>query len=158
MSKHIRITIFVLLHKRRVCETYVEPKQILVYIYKMYKDLIWTELFCDELSFPNSCCISSEMSKILFTQYFSPSRTNYKCVTPLSFHQNNNYSHIYWIITFKIRLTNQVAKQPGPFSLTIQPRKQKDLGTRLELAFQFTYSSMTMGLTTPTPSPPVVHR
>jgi hypothetical protein len=27
------------------------------------KDLIWTKLFCDVLSFPNSCCISSEMSK-----------------------------------------------------------------------------------------------
>jgi hypothetical protein len=33
----------------------------------------------------------------LITQYFSPSRTNYKFVTALSFHQNNNYSHIYWI-------------------------------------------------------------
>jgi hypothetical protein len=69
---------------------------------KMYKDIIWTKLFYDVLSFPNSCCISSEMSKILFAQYFSPSRTNYKFVTPLSFHQNNHYTHIYWIITFKI--------------------------------------------------------
>jgi hypothetical protein len=80
---------------------------------------------------PNSCCISSEMSKILFTKYFGPSRTNYKFVTPLSFHQNNNYSHIYWIKS----LTNQVTKtdqpKPGPFSLTIQPRKKKALGTSL---------------------------
>ena len=34
-------------------------------LYKMYKDLIRSKLFCDVLSFPNSCCISSEMSKIL---------------------------------------------------------------------------------------------
>jgi hypothetical protein len=100
----------------------------------MYKDLIWTKLFCDVLSFPNSCCILSEMSKILFARYFSPSRTNYKFVTPLSIHQNNNYSHIYWIITFKI-IDQSSCKtdqpKPGPFSLTIQPRKQKALGTRL---------------------------
>jgi hypothetical protein len=100
----------------------------------MYKDLIWTELFCDVLPFPNSRCISSEMSKILFTKYFSPSRTNYKFVTPLSFHQNNNYSRIYWIITFTI-IDQSGCKtdhpKPGPFSLTIQPRKQKALGTRL---------------------------
>jgi hypothetical protein len=125
------------MYKRRTWEMYGWTEAN-TRLYKMYKDLIWTELFCDVLTFPNSCCISSEMSKILFTKYFSPSRTNlsnYKFVTPLSFHQNNNYSHIYWIITFKIidqsgYKTDQ--PKPGPFSLTIQPRKQKALGTRMK--------------------------
>jgi hypothetical protein len=45
-----------------------------------------------------------------------------------------NYSHIYWTITFKIiDLSGCKTDQPkpGPFSLTIQTRKQKALGTRL---------------------------
>jgi hypothetical protein len=115
---------------RNVCWTEANTR-----LYKMYKYLIWTNLFCDVLFFPNSCCMSSEMSKILFTQYFSPSRTNYKFVThSRSTGKNNNYSHIYWIITFKI-IDQSGCKtdqpKPGPFSLTIQPRKQKALGTRL---------------------------
>jgi hypothetical protein len=51
----------------------------------------------------------SQKSYLLNT-LISPSRTNYKFVTSLSFHKNNNYSHIYWIIHSK-SLTNQVAKQ-----------------------------------------------
>jgi hypothetical protein len=46
-------------------------------------------MYC--LSLIHAVSSSSEMSKILFIQYFSHSRTNYKFVTPLSFHQNNNY-------------------------------------------------------------------
>ena len=73
------------------------------------------------------------MSTFLFTQYFSPSKTNYKFVTALSLRQNNNYTHI--IIFIKIIdqsgwKTDKV--KPALFSLTIQPRKQKAL--RLSLS------------------------
>jgi hypothetical protein len=41
-------------------------------------------------------------AKNLIYSIISRLTTNYKFVTALSFHQKNNYSHIYWMLTLKI--------------------------------------------------------
>ena len=121
MSKYIGITIFdyikynavrflkSTMYKQRMWEMYVEPNQILVYtnVQRLNFNLLNT-LVLQELIINLS--LHSRFAKIIII------------------------SPVYWIIIFKI-IDQSGCKtdqpMPGPFSLTIQPRKQKALGTRL---------------------------
>jgi hypothetical protein len=73
------------------------------HLYKMYRDLIWNKLFCDVLSFPNSCCICQAKCQ---KSYLLNTLVLQELIIYLSLHsrsaKNKNYSHIYWIITCKI--------------------------------------------------------